>query len=154
MATAIRRSESFIRSLEQLDVGELAALRRQAGKPLDEARLPAAFCRAVPRGVAPDELDAFWLVATLYALNPKDAGRPLALVLLDLSDKGGGVERRFRRLIESTPEQLPNRLRYVIRLVASHRVGLDWAGLLDDLLRWNSPKRSVQFYWATLYYRK
>ena len=129
-------------------------MRRQAGKTLDEASLSASFCRALPQGLSPDELDVYWLAATLFALHPEDGGQPLARALARIADKGGGVERRFKRLIESTPAQLPNRLRHVIRLVASHRVSIDWADLVDDLLRWNMPRRPVQFRWASLFYNE
>ena len=154
METVETRSRSFVESLKRLDRGERARLRRQAGKPLDEADLPVSFCRALPPGVSPDELDAYWLAATLFALNPIDGGQPLARVMARIADKGGGVERRFKRLIESTPAQLPHRLRHVIRLVASHRASVDWTGLVDDLLRWNFPRRPVQFHWASLFYNE
>jgi CRISPR type I-E-associated protein CasB/Cse2 len=148
------RSKSFIASLKQLENGERAALRRQAGKTLDEATLSASICRALPSGLSPDELDVYWLAATLFAMYPEDGGQPLARVLATIGEKGGGVERRFKRLIESTPAQLPHRLRYLIRIVASHRVSLDWAGLIDDLLRWSMPRRPVQFRWASLFYKE
>ena len=119
------RSRSFIESLKRFDKGERAALRRQAGKPLDDAELPVSFCRALPQGLSPEELDGYWLAATLFALHPEDGSQPLARVLARIADKGGGVERRFKRLIESTAAQLPHRLRHVIRLVASHRTGLE-----------------------------
>jgi CRISPR system Cascade subunit CasB len=63
-----------------------------------------------------------------------------------------GAERRFVQLLDSDADELAWRLRQIIQLVASQGVTLDWPALLDDLLRWGSPYRSVQTRWARTFW--
>jgi len=130
-----------------------AAFRRSLAFP------PGAYPRAMPY-VEPflakgdwrqEELEAHYLVAALYALKDGDhqVGRTLARALWEKAQGSASVEKRFLALLEADRDQIAFRLRQAVALVEG---GIDFARLLDDLLRWFSPERHVQARWAREYY--
>lgn len=59
------------------------------------------------------------------------------------------TEKRFGALLESDQNELPNHLRYAVNLLDD--TPIDWATLLDDILRWDAEKRT-QLRWAKAYW--
>ena len=68
------------------------------------------------------------------------------------NENSAGLDRRVEILLDADEAQLPFRLRQAIRVLHANRVGVDWSCLLEDLLRWSSPKRFVQERWARKYF--
>ena len=62
------------------------------------------------------------------------------------------LDRRFAALIEADPEQLPFRLRQLVRLLYSQQLTLDWNRLLRDLFAWNASNQRIQRRWMREYY--
>lgn len=132
-----------------------AALRRSLAFP------PGAYPRAMPyvepflakRDWRQEEREAYYLVAALYALKDgaHQVGRTLAqaLALRKNATGSASVEKRFLALLEADRDQIAFRLRQAVALVEG---GIDFARLLDDLLRWFSPERHVQARWAREFY--
>jgi len=127
-----------------------AALRRSLAFP------PGTYPRAMPYlepFVAEEgwRREAHYLVAALYALKDGDhqAGRTLARALREKAQNSASVEKRFLALLEADRDQIAFRLRQAVALVEGR---IDFARLLDDLLRWFSPERHVQARWAREYY--
>jgi CRISPR system Cascade subunit CasB len=149
----------FIVRLAGLGPGPRARLKRNAGNFLAEARgvLPL-FYQLLPRAVdRPRDVETYFLVATLYGLNPRPGGRgDFAETLARIASAGGisreGVDRRVAVLLDSHRGELPFRLRQAVRLVAAHERPVDWVRLLSDLLRWDHPGRLVQKAWARSYF--
>ena len=162
----------FVRGLSDLDAGGLAVLRRSAGQSLSESRGSySVFFPLLPQSITrPTAQEAFFLVATLYGLTTRgsderraDGGLSLGLALNALrreqlaaisagpNDKIS-LDRRVAALLEADAEQLPFRLRQIVRLAHSRQQVLDWGRLLRDLLSWNHPDRFVQRRWAREYY--
>uniref|UniRef100_A0A7C2FVK9 Type I-E CRISPR-associated protein Cse2/CasB n=1 Tax=Thermus islandicus TaxID=540988 RepID=A0A7C2FVK9_9DEIN len=127
-----------------------AALRRSLAFP------PGAYPKAMPY-VEPFvegegwKREAYYLVAALYALKDGEhqAGRTLAQALREKAQGSASVEKRFLALLEVDRDQIAFRLRQAVALVEG---GLDFAQLLDDLLRWFSPERPIQARWAREFY--
>lgn len=61
----------------------------------------------------------------------------------------GSTEKRFAALLECDRQRLPDHLRYSVNLLGD--IPIDWATLLDDLLRWDAEKRT-QLRWAKAYW--
>lgn len=155
----------FIGTLGKLDRGELATLRRNAGRTLAESRdALGLFYRILPPAVAGgrDE-EVYFLVATLYPLDDRshtgDFGSTLKAVRATTNPDG--VDRRMAVLLDSDFGQangrqaggeLAYRLRQAVRLAAGHEVGVDWPRLLVDLIWWGHPERRVRKQWARSYY--
>lgn len=144
---------------ERDDRGALAALRRGLGKAPGEATEMYPYVVPwVPRAVSPAQERAFYLIAALFAWHPHSwpaDGRPAAERNLGASFQRlvtdanrASVERRFVALLNTHAEDLPDRLRQAIGLLKSKDVPVDWAQLLRDLQRWDSPSRQVQRAWA------
>ncbi|TFU26515.1 type I-E CRISPR-associated protein Cse2/CasB [Thermus tengchongensis] len=97
--------------------------------------------------------EAHYLVAALYALKDgaHQEGRTLAQALKEAerARDSKSVERRFLALLDADRDQIAFRLRQAVGLVEG---GLDFAQLLEDLLRWFDPRRRVQARWAREYY--
>ncbi len=95
--------------------------------------------------------EAYYLVAALYALKDGNhqEGRTLARALREKAQHSGSVERRFLALLDADRDQIAFRLRQAVGLVDGE---LDFAQLLDDLLRWFDPERKVQIRWAKEFY--
>ena len=158
-------AEEFIGRLEELGHrdtarADLARLRRCAGRPLSEC--PEAFqlfYRLLPyplRGRDRDE-ELYFLVATLFALNPRsssarDFGATMAALAVSRGAGREGIDRRMAVLLDAPLEDLGFRLRQLVTLAASSDIGVNWRTLLGDLLWWDHPARRVQRRWARSYF--
>lgn len=140
--------------------GPLAVLRRNAGKSLADAHgVYGVFYRLFPARPPHDE-ELYFLVATLFALGPKvefngDFGASMAR--LRAVHSPSAVDRRMAILLDTEmdgvmPGELGFRLRQAVKMLASRDIGVDWAQLLDDVLRWSDPRRLVQKRWASSYF--
>jgi len=159
----------FARALQGLSIratkgdgtarARLARLRRALGRRGVE---PIAF-REVGEylGGAPSgHRETYLLVAALFALHAAKSDRPwfvregASLGLSCRQARGGAVsmDLRFAALLDARREDLPYRLRQVVALLAAQGVGVRYDVLLDDLLAWDDPSRSVQRRWAEDYW--
>lgn len=68
-------------------------------------------------------------------------------------DQAKSIEQRFIALLDADEEQLPYRLRQMVRLLKSEEIPIYWAELLRDLLAWNLDRKPVQQRWARAFYR-
>ena len=148
------RVAGFISRLDKLDAGDRARLKRCAGQTLAEARQVGLFYSLLPAGVSEYHEQTYFLVATLYPLAEGNADGDLGISLHRArTDKNAkGLDRRVQFLLDADETQLPFRLRQAIHFLQSNRERVNWLRLLDDLLRWNLPSRTVQRRWARSYF--
>src|SRR5262249_46850809 len=165
-----RLEDRFAARLEQLardeDRATLARLRRGLGKDLGFAPERDGWVIArLPESLPNRTLEAYCLVAALFALHPQAGGaESLAASFaawheqerLRLGKSPGerleNVDRHFVALLNSDPEDLPGRLRHAVSLLKAHEVPVNWGQLLRDLLLWDHPDRLVQVRWSRHYW--
>lgn len=159
------RSDKFIEYLEQHreDRALLAALRRGAGQPPGTVPEVSKYVQTWLGEDAPTYLEeAYYLVAPLFALHPKEGGRGnmgdhFAALREPGQDLPPSVERRFMLLLAAHPNDLGDYLRQAVSLLKSKDVAVDWQQLLRDVLAWNSrderPRIRVQKEWARKFWR-
>lgn len=153
--TIPRQVQLFMDRLSQLEPGERARLKRNAGRSLAEAgKVLGLFYRLLPPGVSEWEYETYFLAATLYPMAEGGGAGDLGAALRRAQSKANkkGLDRRIEILLDADRTQLPFRLRQVIHLLQSNRVKLNWPLLLSDLLWWNAPSRRVQQRWARSYF--
>lgn len=169
---SISASANFLARLGRLDPGGLAQLRRAAGQPMAEARgAYSVFFTLLPQSIerARDH-ERYFLVATLYALTTRGGehdrqrgGMSLGTALgrvrqAQLAATGQRVDartsldRRFAALCDADTDQLPFRLRQIVRLLYAQSQTLDWERLLRDLDAWEHPENYIQRRWMREYY--
>jgi CRISPR system Cascade subunit CasB len=157
-APEVRQFIGRLYNLAGRGTAHLAQLKRNAGNPLSEARdVLSLFYGILPPAVEDDDVETYFLVATLYALNPREEdgsnlGETLAALAGDPGVNRDGVDRRVAVLLDAERDELGYRLRQLVRLIASRRRSVDWARLLHDLLRWDDPGRPVRREWAKSYF--
>jgi len=157
--------DQFISGLEALSRndsarGDLAKLRRCAGRALAEStQVFQLFYRLLPFPVREHEREEerYFLVATLFALNPKSSsarnfGATMAAVANSRSGGREGIDRRMAILLDASFDDLHFRLRQLVALAGSVDAGVNWRQLLSDILWWNHPARRVQKRWARSYF--
>lgn len=162
-------SERFVGALEDLvrrDArGDLAVLRRNAGRNLSESRgAIGLFYRLLPASIGYDE-EIYFLLATLFPWNDKSApegnfGHSMAR--LRARTESEALDRRMTILLDADfergpegrvrPGELGFRLRQAVKLLASQDIGVNWHQLIRDLLQWSHPERWVQKQWARAYF--
>ena len=150
----------FFEKLEKLDRGDKAKLKRNAGNSLAEARGVAWFYGKLPPGVKERDYERYFMVATLYCIGSNThklevkGNLGVTLGALKLKASEDAIKRRFNILLDADIDNggLAFRLRQLVKLAASHGVGIDWPQLLEDICRWSSPKKSVQRSWARSFY--
>jgi len=160
---SLEAAREFVARVRALDRGELAALKRNAGRTLGEARGVMWFYRLLdPRDRWNPEI-AF-LVATLMGLNQHEGIGNFGKSMRELARRhnADSVDRRFRILLDSQfglvdgrrpgGGELAYRLRQIVKLAASKEVGVDWPQLLADLRQWTHPDKWVQRKWAESFY--
>ncbi|MDA8345346.1 MAG: type I-E CRISPR-associated protein Cse2/CasB [Thermaerobacter sp.] len=157
--------KAFIQRLEDLSTrGDLATLRRNAGNTLAQASSAMGpFYRMLPSEAYWEE-EIYFLVATLYPLNPYkqkgDFGSTVAALRSAVDLKT--LDRRMAILLDSDFDSVDDkvgggslsyRLRQFVKFAASKQVGVDWGRLLADLRYWTHPEKRVQKRWARSYYQ-
>lgn len=160
-----KKREEFVRRLERLDNGSLAALRRSCGErdPI-AGRCPWFY--GLVQGAA-GESAAFLLAGLMAQYKTLDikAGRHRiegsfgrTWRLATVGNASQSLQQRFRTLLDaeynpaSGEGDLPPRLRKMIRYSASKGIGIDWPVLLTDLTFWNSQGKASQKRWARDFY--
>jgi CRISPR type I-E-associated protein CasB/Cse2 len=158
---------NFVGRLEQLDAGERARLKRNAGNTPDESRNALGlFYKELLRDRTLSEWteDRYFLVATLYPFEkrprqdpdqeplppPPNLGVSLRQVRTERNSEG--LDRRFERLLDADEQQLPFLLRREIHFLTNEGGRVNWAQLLHDVLRWQHASRHVQRRWARDYF--
>ena len=152
--------EKFFLRLDSLGTGDRAALLREAGVMLQQAKGPAvtAFFSCLPSNVQTWQEERWFAVACLRCLwdAGDEGGRPFELVVADLVRSGelsDSTKHRVELLLDTEWDEdgyMLIKLARLLKLVRqkSDRARLDFAALLDDLLGWNSDKQYVQRKWA------
>jgi CRISPR system Cascade subunit CasB len=147
--------KQFIERLEELDAGERARLKRNAGRTLAESRnVLGLFYRLLPPGVPLYQQEVFFLIATLHPLAKGGGQGDLGASLHRARRPANahGLDRRVEVLLDADESQLPFRLRQAIHFLQSNRISVNWPRLLDDLLHWGHSGRNVQKRWARSYF--
>ena len=165
VGTATTPVDEFVGKLEALSQrdavrADLARLRRCAGRSLAECpEVFQLFYRLLPYPVRGDdrEEERYFLVATLFALDPRssgarDFGTSMGAVASSRRAGREGVDRRMAVILDAPADDLAFRLRQVVALAASADIGINWRSLLRDILWWDHRDRWVQRKWARSYF--
>lgn len=153
------KSTEFLEHLRGLksDRGAMAALRRSlsfAPGELGDVR-SYSYVEPFAQGESERRRRMYYLVAGLFALHPEEDEQtlPEALAALAAAESlSSSLELRFRALLDSDDDQLPDRLRRLVTYLRSKNLGLNYQRLLDDLLWWDHPDKRVQRRWARAFY--
>ncbi len=174
-----RQVETFIKNLSQLDNGERARLKRNAGNSLAESHQVSLlfFQKIAPYGIKPWQEDRYFLLATLYPFDKLQRGKDKPKGDREMENENEetetavsptttlgssfrkarsdqnktGLDRRFARLLDADIDQLPFHLRQVIIRLATDWIAIDWTQLTKDILKWHQSSRFVQRKWARDY---
>ena len=152
----------FIQKLKELkehNKGAFARLKRSAGNTLAESRgVHATFYSILPYGLSKKKEGVYFLVATLYSLADDAKIGSLGRAMRNGKDKNKtgekGYDRRLQVLLDADDDQLPFRLRQIMKLLKAAEIPVNWEELLRDLFKWNYPDRPTQEKWARDYYTK
>lgn len=172
-----KQIKEFMRNLSQLDDGERARLKRNAGNSVAESHQVSLlfFQKIAPYGIQLWDEDRYFLLATLYPFDKsqreKDkkkgtsyeedensetaVSRPSTLGTsfhhARNSQNETGFDRRFARLLDADEDQLSFQLRQAIMRLTNDWVTINWEQLTKDILNWTHPDRFVQRKWARDY---
>lgn len=161
MSTDSSWQERFIERLRGLnppdnprlaDRQTLAHLRQCIGKPdyVTLAKLGHLFF-----GVPEYRLEDAILVAQLFGVHSDAGGRGTigrALHHANKDTESDSNDKRFIVLVETSKEDLPDRLRHIVRLLKSKGIPIDFEQLLRDLNNWDHQDRFVQWNWSRDYW--
>lgn len=84
-------------------------------------------------------------------------GRSMLSLKAQSTGSPESIDRRFTILLDSDLDpagsgELAYRLRQIMKMALGKGVTVNWALLLEDLLNWNRPDKSVQKSWARSYW--
>lgn len=161
--------QDFVNRLRELDDGERARLKRNAGNGPDESHnaLGLFYKKLLQdRTISEWAENHYFLVATLYPFEKRPKKKPdenqeplpspgnlgASLRTVRTEKNGEGLDHRFERLLDADEQQLPFYLRREIQFLTNEGGRVNWERLLHDLLRWQSPNRFVQRRWARDYF--
>ena len=155
------REQRFVDHLKELsrreDRAALAALRRGLTGPPGTVISTFAHVARFTEGLHSTTEQAFYLVASLYALHPSDTtdeknlGGTLASVAQ--RSESGSIEQRFLSLLNSDFDTLAQPLRQAVSIARGQDVPVNYYQLLRDLRYWAHPEKFIQRRWAETYYR-
>jgi CRISPR system Cascade subunit CasB len=167
--TFIAHLESFV---SEKNRGALATLRRGLGKQPGTVReMDSYVLPSVPSDVTGKQEDVYYLISALFAYwyqsrddivknRPANLGDSIRLLVnyetatgANKEDVEKRIEKRLVSLLNCHRDDLPEHLRYIIGLLKSKDIPIDWARLLSDILSWQHEDRSVQRRWARYFWR-
>ena len=155
--------KEFVDRLSKLDSGELAVLRRCSNDYNSNSRAFPVFAKI---GALDNNVRS--LIAVLYAVFHREGENNNYIEKYNfgksyyLSLKGDGADfkeddykrrdKRFKTIIASDFEQLPFRLRQLVKFIKSKDGIIDFSDLMTDLNNWNSDDKWVQRKWVRGFY--
>jgi CRISPR type I-E-associated protein CasB/Cse2 len=158
-----QKSNDFIERLSKLDADELAILRRCGNDYFTNPRAFPVFAKLGALDHA-----ARSLVAVLYAVCHREGEKNSYIEKYNfgrsyyISLKGDGKDfteedykrrdKRFKTIIASDYDQLPFRLRQLVKFIKSKEGKINFADLLIDLSCWESDDKWVQRKWVKGFY--
>jgi CRISPR type I-E-associated protein CasB/Cse2 len=154
------RVVQFMARVNTLGKGEKTALKRSLGQTLSQAdgTAVAAFYRALPSSVSQWEEEAFFLTATCICFW-KDDNLPQRSFVDCLSIIGrdiGSMDKRVIALLDTEWNEhdsyFVGKIGRLMRMVKQKGLKPDFFELLNQLLAWTSPQRTVQRKWARVYF--
>ena len=172
-----KQVKEFIQNLSQLDDGDRARLKRNAGNSLAESHQVTLlfYQKIAPYGIQQWQEECYFLIATLYPFDksqrekdrktakPKKEDKNEEMAVIPTTTLGSsfrrarsdqnqtGLDRRFSRLLDTDIEQLPFHLRQAIMRLTNAWVPINWEQLSKDILNWNHSSRYIQRNWARDY---
>lgn len=151
---------SFIGYLHELskkdDRGALASLRRGMGqRPGSVIETAGIVERQLAIGTPEDVRNACYIVGSLFALHDQDGGKGnMGRHFRELGEPGQdpppNVEKRFKALLASDRDELPDTLRQAVTLLKSKAVPVNWFQLAQDVQSWQfeGGRERVSKNWA------
>jgi CRISPR system Cascade subunit CasB len=138
------------------DRGALAHLRRGMGQPpCSNIETASVVERQLAAGTREDVRNACYIVGPLFALHDLDGGSSnMGRHFRELGDPGQdpppNVEKRFKALLASEKDELPDALRQAVALLKSKGVPVNWFQLAQDVQSWHfdEGRESVRKRWA------
>jgi CRISPR system Cascade subunit CasB len=147
----------------------LARLRRALGKEPGEANEAHRYvARFVPERGDDWRERCLYLIAALYAAHPparsgeglqqpedENFGRSCARLVEQDRDRRESVERRFVALLAADEEEIAQRLRQMVQLLAAAKspVPVNYSRLLSDLTFWQANEHRARRHWAQAFWR-
>lgn len=160
--TPSERAARFVEALRRAksDRGKMASLRRglSSATVMDAWPIIAGLGGQIGQPGESVHLD----VAALFATHPEESGarnfgetcRQIAVAGSSEKKLLESDERRFRRLLAcDRAEDLVGQLRTWVRLAANKGVGINYAGLFDDLSWWNNSSDRIRVRWARAFWQ-
>lgn len=68
------------------------------------------------------------------------------------SPESKGIARRFRALLDISPEDIQTPLTALVRQMKTKKIMIDYPKLLGDLRQWEQPKQYIQDNWARTFW--
>jgi CRISPR system Cascade subunit CasB len=148
----VRHREGWPRAAHYLLAGLWASVNTASVRATAHAAPPEAMDddAAANASVSVEE------VPIVPGSSPANAQRNLGHAIGQLylaRERSPSVEQRFIALLDADDEQLPDRLRQMVRLLDGDGIAITWPRLLVDLLDWQADDRPVQQRWARAFYR-
>jgi len=144
-------ADPFVQYVESLansgNRGALSALRQGFANPMRALPYVAPFLREEDGRQREDNL---LLLGGLFGSFPEMGKVPLATALRSVMEQteSDSIELRFRALLDSPREDLPNHLRHAVSLVRSVPIPIDYNDLLRAIRNWSHEDRFIQRAWA------
>ena len=155
---------SFFQRLDALPKGARVSLKREAGTMMHQADGQAirVFYQCLPYSVPAWQEDRAFAAACLHCLWDADEKnrQPMEQIFYQLGqhqDVSESTGHRLAALLDIPWDEdgfLLTKLSRLIALAKSKGYAVDCRLLLEDLLRWNGEKQSVQRKWARALYIK
>lgn len=156
----LERAEKIFASLRlriDKDTGAKAELKRALSG--EERHIRNTYALVLPY-LGEDEKwqqDIWILVAALSAYYPQDIrSEPRNFGSscrgLDSSNDSGGVDRRFRALLDTSLTDIRSPLTNLVRQMKSKGVRVDYPQLLVDLMQWEHSNQYIQDRWARTFW--
>ena len=155
-----QKNREFVERLSKLNAGDLAQLRRATDDPSHNVRIMPALARI---GALEDNIRA--MISSLYAVCHREGDSPyysdeynfgksyFQSLRGDKKDfKPEDHDTRFKTLISSDRDELPFRLRQIVKQTNSKGEKIDFSTLIGELYNWEHESRWVQRKWVSGFY--
>ena len=150
--------KTFFERLDELNSGDRAALRREAGVILKDAKGQAirTFYQCLPYAVPQWQEEYFFAAACLHCLWGADERNRAGMmqILYELGrdeETSKSTGHRLESLLDTKWDAdgyMLTKLTRLIKLIKSKGYSVDCAELLKDLAYWNADSQWVQRRWA------